>query len=209
MKRLKKKPKQARSRSIVDAILTATRQLIESPNRGGVSMRGIAKRAGVGVGSIYDYFEDRESIFASVVERLTHESFEELFHSWQSWDDMPLEDAILKLLDAVSARYLKSPPLLRMAFRTLVGIGGVPTVLVEQARFAEQMSARFERELPDVPVGIVRASLRDVTDTVMAMLVVLIHREDASSAAATKDMLRRFILMEFSHLRALQRAAQT
>lgn len=169
-------------------------------------MRDIAKRAGVSVGSIYDYFEDRESIFASIVERLTRESFEQLFRMWQDWEHEPLETAIVNMLDAVSKRYLASPPVFRMAFRTLVRLRNLPTALGEQARFAERMSVRFERELPDVPSATVRASVRDVTDMVMAMLAAVSHRDGVSRPESAIALLQRSILGELAYLRAQQRA---
>ncbi|MEM9861777.1 MAG: TetR/AcrR family transcriptional regulator [Myxococcota bacterium] len=208
MKRARKKPKQERSRFVVDAIVTATMELLEKSSRDRISMRDIAKRAGVGVGSIYDYFEGRESIFASIVERLTRESFEQLFRMWE-WDDVPLEGAIVNMLDAVSKRYLASPPLFRMAFRTLVRLHNLPTVLSEQARFAERMSVRFEREMPDVPPDTVRASVRDVTDMVMAMLAAVSHRDNMTDLESTIALLRRSILGELAHLRAQQHANES
>ncbi len=65
----RKRPQQARSKAMVEAILEATiRVLIELGYEGATTI-AIAARAGVSVGSLYQYFPNKESLVAALIER--------------------------------------------------------------------------------------------------------------------------------------------
>lgn len=62
-------PRQARSRATVDAILEAATQVLEIAGEPGFNTNSIAERAGVGVGSIYRYFRDKQAILVELGRR--------------------------------------------------------------------------------------------------------------------------------------------
>lgn len=70
---MRQKPLQARSRHTVESIVDAT--MLEIAERGiaGLTTTQVAERAGVSVGSLYQYFADKESLLDAVVKRLTAE----------------------------------------------------------------------------------------------------------------------------------------
>lgn len=65
----RRNPKQARAQATVDAILAATFQLLESEGEGRLTTNRIAERAGVSIGTLYQYFKDRDDILAAMGER--------------------------------------------------------------------------------------------------------------------------------------------
>jgi len=66
---LRRLPTQARSRARVEAILKAAGALLGEVGYDGVTTNLIAERAGVPVGSIYQFFETKDDIVAALVER--------------------------------------------------------------------------------------------------------------------------------------------
>lgn len=64
---------QARSRETVEAILEAAARLLEEQGFRGASTNAIARRAGVSIGSLYQYFDSREDVFRALVARHTGE----------------------------------------------------------------------------------------------------------------------------------------
>lgn len=66
---LRKLPTQARSRARVEAILKAAGALLGEVGYDGLTTNLIAERAGVPVGSIYQFFETKDDIVAALVER--------------------------------------------------------------------------------------------------------------------------------------------
>jgi AcrR family transcriptional regulator len=65
---LKKTPQQQRSRGVVQSILQAAGQLLASRGLREVSTRNIADAAGVSIGSLYQYFDNKEEIAACLHE---------------------------------------------------------------------------------------------------------------------------------------------
>ncbi len=61
-------PRQDRARATVAAITEAAEQLIVEHSYAKVSTNLIARRAGVSVGSLYQYFPNKEAIFAAILE---------------------------------------------------------------------------------------------------------------------------------------------
>ncbi|HEY5238212.1 MAG TPA: TetR/AcrR family transcriptional regulator [Rhizomicrobium sp.] len=66
---MKKLPAQQRSREMVDALVEAAAQTVATRGWDQTTTNHIAERAGVSVGSLYQYFENREALLAAVIER--------------------------------------------------------------------------------------------------------------------------------------------
>jgi len=63
----RKRPLQARSRETYAAILEATARILEAEGLEAANTNAIAERAGVSVGSLYQYFPDKAAIFAELI----------------------------------------------------------------------------------------------------------------------------------------------
>jgi AcrR family transcriptional regulator len=62
-------PRQRRSQGTVDAILFAASHILRSAGESAVTTERIARAAGVSIGSLYQYFDDRDAIVAQVRKR--------------------------------------------------------------------------------------------------------------------------------------------
>lgn len=62
-------PRQARASSTVDAILTAALQLLEAGGVEQLTTNHVAERAGVSIGTVYQYFADKQAILSALAER--------------------------------------------------------------------------------------------------------------------------------------------
>lgn len=66
---MKKTPTQGRSRQTVDALVEATARTIAERGWPATTTNHVAAKAGVSVGSLYQYFESREDLLAALIER--------------------------------------------------------------------------------------------------------------------------------------------
>ncbi len=73
-----KKPKQPRSRTTVDAIIQSVGLIMDAEGPLGLTTNKIAEKAGVSVGSLYQYFKNKESIFETILLRMTEENLKSL-----------------------------------------------------------------------------------------------------------------------------------
>jgi AcrR family transcriptional regulator len=65
----RKKPQQRRSRVTIDTIFEATIQVLLANGLDGITTIQVADRAGVSVGSLYQYFPNKRALMAAVVKR--------------------------------------------------------------------------------------------------------------------------------------------
>jgi AcrR family transcriptional regulator len=62
-------PRQYRSRQTVEAVLAAVPLVLKRHGAGSITTNRIAEVAGVSIGSLYQYFPDKESVFSALHER--------------------------------------------------------------------------------------------------------------------------------------------
>jgi AcrR family transcriptional regulator len=67
--RSRRSPKQPRAQATVEAILEAAFQVLEARGAAGLTTNHVAERAGVSIGTLYQYFADKEAILAAMGQR--------------------------------------------------------------------------------------------------------------------------------------------
>lgn len=65
----RKRPTQARARATVEVILEAAAHILEVDGIATLNTNSIAERAGVSIGSLYQYFPSKEAIFTELIRR--------------------------------------------------------------------------------------------------------------------------------------------
>ena len=117
----RKVPGQARSQETVSVILEASARILESDGPRGFNTNAIASKAGVSVGSLYQYFPNKDSIVLTLIG-----GYEEALHS-----------AVLEAAKAGKGKGLKG--CLRLLVRALV------TVHYRRPRLNRVLEAEEER----------------------------------------------------------------
>jgi AcrR family transcriptional regulator len=107
----RKQPAQNRSAVTVAAILEAAAHILERDGHGQYSTNAIAKRAGVSIGSLYQYFPGKDAITISLIHEHSRgitSAIEKaaLIQDWQK--------AIRSMIDAAARHQLTRPTLARI-----------------------------------------------------------------------------------------------
>ena len=200
----RRRPKQDRSKAIVKSVVQATVQLLQAGDER-PSIRDIAKRAGVGVGSVYDYFEGREGVLFAIVEHLTKKNFDDLDAVLDEDPEAPAFDALAKVLDRVLDLYLSDPALTRVALRAIIGFNTSRAIVAERDRFAARVAERVGREI-ELPLDDLYRRTLAIVDMLMGVAMSEIYREpDPKRRAALRDALRRAL---WNELELARREAQ-
>ncbi len=109
--RPRKTPKQARSRATVDAIVEAAARILEAQGGEGFSTNAVAERAGVSIGSLYQYFPTKDALIGALIVRETAQLVEDAEAALRQ----PMADAGLSaLIRACVAHQLRRPVLARV-----------------------------------------------------------------------------------------------
>ena len=107
----RKRPEQPRSRATFDTIVEGAARILEERGFEGYNTNAIAERAGVSVGSIYQYFPDKDAITAAVIRR---EAAQLLDHAATARDTIGAHDGLIHLIDAAIHHQLRRPVLARL-----------------------------------------------------------------------------------------------
>lgn len=138
----RKRPRQQRSRDTVAAILEAATQLFDRDGYAATTTNGIAERAGVSIGSLYQYFAHKDAILESLAEQqveLAHAEVTRVFDEGASGEaDRP---SLERLLDALVRRIAALHTDRPQAHRLLFDQAPRTPELVACFRAAEQATA--------------------------------------------------------------------
>jgi AcrR family transcriptional regulator len=105
----RKLPQQDRSRVTVEAILEATTHILTQEGYDKTNTNRIAERAGISVGSLYQYFPNKESLIAALIDQHSDEMAQLIESKLKDLSDAPLEIAIPAFIKAVIAAHAINP----------------------------------------------------------------------------------------------------
>ena len=97
----RRKPKTSVGKSIADALVTAAEQILSTNGVETFSTNKIAQRAGVSVGSLYQYFPNKESLLAEVARRLEQRTAQTLIDTLKRCRDQPLRAVAGEVVDVL------------------------------------------------------------------------------------------------------------
>lgn len=110
----RKHASQGRSRATVDALIEATARILVKDGFDKTSTNRIAEKAGVSVGSLYQYFPSKEALVAAVVERHTEELMHVVRTVLADVAKLPVDEAVRKLVTAAIRAHRIDPELHRV-----------------------------------------------------------------------------------------------
>lgn len=189
---LRKTPKQSRSRAVVGALVTALEQLMEkSEDLAGISVGKVAERAGVGIGSLYDYFKTREGLFGEFVTRLNEENFQRMKAALELTRGQPLRPAVDAMVGVTFDTYFTRPKRTRAAILTIFRLGWISPIIRERDRFADLLAERILLSEPSLERERVQRTCRLLCDAVMGVVATQVWRgEEHGGPAAARAGLQ-------------------
>jgi AcrR family transcriptional regulator len=110
----RKKASQDRSRATVAALVEATARILVKEGFDKASTNRIAEKAGVSVGSLYQYFPCKEALVAAVMERHNRQLMQVARRTLAEVVSEPVEKAVRKLVGAAIEAHSIDPKLHRV-----------------------------------------------------------------------------------------------
>lgn len=145
-------------------ILVAAEELLLAHGAHAVNMAAIARRAGIAVGTLYNYFNDKEDLLKSLLETRRLEMTRTLDAEIAASGDQPFADRLRAVL-----RVLFSPDPMRERFKNLMQVS------FEElgASASDSMHHTFAKWMePLVEAGIREGTLRNCPAEFQAMMLV-------------------------------------
>lgn len=105
--------RQARARHTVEAILTASARILAERGWSGFTTNAVAQRAGVSIGTLYEYFPDKHALLHATMDRHL-ERGEALVAAHAADAPADPEDLVARLVTAFAALHADEPRLHRV-----------------------------------------------------------------------------------------------
>jgi AcrR family transcriptional regulator len=148
----RRQPRQSRSRAKVDALLDATDTLLAESGAASVTTTAVSDRAGVAVGTLYQYFSDVDALLAALAERHAARIGARLAQSLRHQELSRKRDAANLALDTLIA-YARETPAFRALWQSSgvrrgagVGAAAEPLVVLVANALVAQGLARADDE---------------------------------------------------------------
>src|ERR1035438_527887 len=95
----RKSPKQSRAQETVKAILEAFTQVFSRDGASKANTNRVAERAGVSIGSLYQYFPNKEAILAAAIAKLSRERFDHLSRLTETISGKSVQTAVAEMVE--------------------------------------------------------------------------------------------------------------
>ena len=135
----RKSPVQERSSATVEAILQATIQVLLRDGKEQLTTTRVAGRAGVSVGTLYQYFPNKKSLLQAVLRRHLEQVSGAVERVCREQAGKPLAEMVAALIYAFLAAKMRDP-------RTSVALYSVSSD-VDGYSIARQLSSRFQKSV--------------------------------------------------------------
>jgi AcrR family transcriptional regulator len=141
----RKLPQQERSRMTVEAILEATTHILTEEGYDKANTNCIAERAGISIGSLYQYFPNKESLMAVLMEQHSNEIAVLVESKLKDLFDEPPETVIPALVEVVIAAHALNPRLHQVLNEEIPRSGRLQQMQKADKRITESIWAYLVR----------------------------------------------------------------
>jgi AcrR family transcriptional regulator len=198
----RKHASQQRSRVTVDALIEATARILVREGFDKASTNRIAQKAGVSIGSLYQYYPSKEALVAAVVDRHHQELMQVVRDALAKVAGQPLEEAVRTLVTVAIEAHRIDPKLHRVVAEQIPRTGRLENV----GAFNRETYALFKAYLEDRrdelrPVDLGLAAFVCVTSIEALTHTAVLHRSDILSDEAVGTLVDEATRLVVGYLR--------
>lgn len=171
--RLRRSPRQERSRATVDRVLVEAARLFDELDYAGTTTNKIAEAAGISIGTLYHYFPGKDSVLHSLAERhltLATEALSVVLTRLRT-ERPPLDASIRSVVQAVAQMHVDEPRLHALLYdRAPRSVESLRQLRAAEAVMVDEVVWHLER------LGITCAEPRLVAHLLVTGIEAQVHR---------------------------------
>jgi AcrR family transcriptional regulator len=166
---VRRTPKQARAQDTVEIIFEATAQILRREGRAALNTNHIAECAGISVGTLYQYFPDKEAILVEIARRELEADHAAVMKAISEPVE-PGADLVRLAIRALIARFRRSREVRQIAMETLISEGHGAELAASVQKAAQMIGQYEERFLPGREDAVSPTSLFVITRAISGVL---------------------------------------
>lgn len=163
----RKHPVQARAKATVDAIVAAAAQILIAHGYEGTTTARVARRAGVSVGSLYQYFPNKEALIAALIERHADELVDTVRDVLQRHACATLAECVRAAIDATITAHRIDPRLHKILHEQVPRVGQLGRAMRANEDITREIERSLRAHADELRPALDPAIAATVIDTVM------------------------------------------
>lgn len=196
----RKLPRQERSRLLVARILDATARILSTRGYAGLSTNAVAEAAEISIGSLYQYFPNRDALVAAVVERHGERVYRMIMDEAGALP-RSLAEAVQQMVAGVIAAHRLDPHLHAVLESEMPKL----RIFDGHAATVKAISDRLGALPPTIAAGLRVRGLAQSASVVGEMVHALVHSvliHPSESSLSPADLERETVLAVIAYLTA-------
>ncbi|MED5619933.1 TetR/AcrR family transcriptional regulator [Ideonella sp. BN130291] len=200
----RKLPRQSRSQATVDAILDATAQVLVERGYADTSTNAVAQRAGVSVGSLYQYFPNKDALIAALHDRHARQMQAVIERALARHADGSLLEALTGVIESAMEAHRVDADLHQVLERQFLGRAAE---LHDHDEVEAQLEEQLRRLLQQHREELAVADLKLATFTVMHAVHAVVHAavRQRPGGVSLKALTRETVALAHAYLTAPRR----
>jgi len=194
----RKTPKQGRARATYDAILEAAAHIIAGQGLVAFNTNAVAERAGVSIGSLYQYFPNKDSLMAALIQRQQEAQLATLQAAAEMIGSEKTLEKVVRSLVRAAMQHHRENDLLASAIdheEARLPVDALLSSYLEKAgAVVEVMLERFQHEIPSIMPKVAARTLpalvRSVTDAWANLRPPQLEKAEEEAVRAVLGYLR-------------------
>jgi AcrR family transcriptional regulator len=180
----RKSARQARAKATVDAIVEATTQVLLKEGYDRFTTARAAERAGVSVGSLYQYFPNKAALASAVIDRCCKNFLVDFENSLSARRRGTLADCIRAIVDLTLVSHHLTPELHRIVLDLAPRIGVADRVEMVSRATANVIESMLRKHAGEIAPEIDLVTAATIIETVLEALA---HRVKLARPARAPD----------------------
>lgn len=186
---LRKHPRQNRSRAKVEGILAAAADIVSGRGLEAVTTNAVAARAGISIGSLYQYFPGKAALLAALIRDERANLLEAVERIVSSDAAHSLANLVDELIEATVAHYLARPSLSRTLNLARTQLPPDP----EAAEFSARITMLVAARLDELAIPRPETTAQDILAILHGMIDAASEAQEGDRSALS-DRTRRAVM---------------
>jgi AcrR family transcriptional regulator len=197
----RRSPKQARAMETVEIIFEATTRILQREGLGALNTNFIAERAGISIGTLYQYFPNKEAILLAMARRELERSGKAVLKAISDASAGLGRDLTRHAIRAIIATYAQQRKVRQILLDTLVAQGFGAELDENLRKVVQVISGQTERFLPGRKEPLPPTTLFVITRAVTGVLRAAAQEQPAMLGA--KELEDALVLLVRAYLEQL------
>lgn len=204
----RKLPTQERSKQLVDSLLSATANVLVQRGYEGLTTNRVADEAGVSVGSLYQYFPNKESLVEALIRRWSDGLMETIADHYLEVRNESIETAVDTMVRAALDSTRVDAKLHRILTQQIPNVNALPALELFNRRMSERVASWLELHREELEVEDLHLAAEIVVMTLAGLSdYALLQRPELLDSPSFVQHLSRLVLGYLAPTRASQLSA--